>query len=165
MTDVRKELGYKMADRQQGLDAVHMFMVVKELARIHAFGWCYKQLNKLKDITEHFPFLFVGDSEANMQMFTNLVSSNIDMTIDAIKDDVCAEAIEGLKRLQKNLRLVMSTYYSRSAAMEMGSLLRIPLEEKFKATIDKIDTESKYRVKLFQTKYTATFKYYKLADC
>jgi len=143
MSDVRKEYGYKMADRQQGLNAAHMFMVVKELARIHALSWGYKQLNKSNDITEHFPFLRAEASDATMDMFMKIIESNIGMTIDAIKDEVCAGAIQGFERLRSNLKPVMMAFYSLSAAKDLASLLRVSPDEKFKDIIDLIDTKSK----------------------
>lgn len=42
MTDLRRESGFKMANRLQGLDADHAILVVKQLATLHAHSWVFK---------------------------------------------------------------------------------------------------------------------------
>jgi len=153
MTDVRN-LHYKMADRTKGLGKGQMFLVVKELARIHAFSWGYKQLNKLKKITERFPFLTMEQSGEFSKLFQTLLAPNLQLAIDTVKNDVCSEVVVGLERLKSNIDLVLDVFYGSSVASKLGTILRIPVEAKFKNVRNSIDTESKekYFFALVKTK-------------
>ncbi|XP_076032189.1 putative kinase-like protein D1044.1 [Oratosquilla oratoria] len=58
MEDLR-ERGFTMYDRRKGLDDAHIFLVLKELARIHASSTILQKRSK-KPILESHPYLYDG---------------------------------------------------------------------------------------------------------
>lgn len=54
MEDLRVS-GYSMGDRIQGLNFEQATLVLKQLARLHAATWAYKQENGLRKLSDKYP--------------------------------------------------------------------------------------------------------------
>lgn len=86
MTDMRKPLNFKMADRRIGLDGDHMKLTFYELATLHALSWAYKERNE--DFLEMYPFLEKQLSQRKEEMWMGLLKENANMAVkvlDAVK--------------------------------------------------------------------------------
>ncbi len=83
LTDLRKELGYKMFDRTKGLQLDHIILVITELAKIHALSWAYRQ--KVEDnLLKKFPFLEPSFDKEDMVMWGNIVGQNVEIAVQTM---------------------------------------------------------------------------------
>ncbi|ODM94100.1 hypothetical protein Ocin01_12583 [Orchesella cincta] len=57
MTDLNKTSGFTMEDRIQGLDLDQTKITMKEIARLHALSWAYKQKNGVNLLSTKYPQL------------------------------------------------------------------------------------------------------------
>jgi len=65
MTDIRKTWGFRMTDRQLGLEFDETRLVTLYHAQLHSISWAYKKLNGLDALTEKFHFLKFELSQEN----------------------------------------------------------------------------------------------------
>lgn len=77
--------GFKMTDRRKGLDAAHVILVLRELAKLHAASLLVEAQLPNKDITARFPFIkkswnyFIRKSEIFLSVFETQIKYTIDL--------------------------------------------------------------------------------------
>lgn len=85
LTDLRRELGYKMLDRTVGLELDHINLTIIELAKIHALSWAYRQ--KVEDnLLKKFPFLEPAFDDEDKVMWGNIVGQNVEIAVNTMDE-------------------------------------------------------------------------------
>jgi len=83
MPDLRSH-GFRMADRQVGLDLEHVTLLMKAHAKYHSLSWAYKQKYELPTLSKKFPFLAFEMQEEDKAMFENVMVASAENALTAI---------------------------------------------------------------------------------
>lgn len=79
-----------MADRIQGLDLEHTHLVLREVAKLHATSWAYKQKNGLQLLTSKYPKCAdnMYSNDTLMNEFQSLMDTLTDNTLKVLEDGI-----------------------------------------------------------------------------
>ncbi|CAL8069693.1 unnamed protein product [Orchesella dallaii] len=125
MVDLRKEGGFKMANKMIGLDVDHVKLAFNELAKMHALSWAYR--NKVEwDVENKFPFLKRFLSPRKTEMWLGILKTNIEKAVTAIEAASGRKNVlsESLKDFSTNAKAVIESFISQTETSE-ESLLKL----------------------------------------